>query len=540
MIQFAPLVPWPFLFLILGMTLLSGGIPIFLNWESGVSAQKILIKTGLLLLFGLFLSLFLLQPSRKISSDKAVVLVYSEEVEQAEIQYWKDSLGITKTKAIADFQPDGSRVLLLGKGFSKENLYPIHDLNPRWILPEKNREISELSWKGFVRKGEKQRMNYRFFSEGDSAKLQVKQGETTLASTDLKKGWNEGELDFETAGLGRTEVPLLFDGDSLAVLRYFIGPATPKKYHFQFAFPGQEVRVLSQWLESKGEKVSQEIRLSRGTILEGGETSGDSLQIRLIDPSQLEVKTIQDWAKNSVGALVVMNLTEPLETISRVNRLFGTDFQLQRSGQGESRVLDNQLEAAPFSWLEKSGQKVFGMDAFAVQRVGEMQIAISLYQATFPLFLQGKEKEYESIWGEVFGELEPSDLQSWKVSAPVLSGISSDFQLNKRDSLPEWIYFGKDSVNLIRQLTNPFLAKGSVQIDSVGWMDFGEDLSVFVYSQEEFPSLHAQALIRPLTYNSDIESVENHQIYVKVTNWIWLIGLLLSLGLMWIEPKINY
>lgn len=107
-----------------------------------------------------------------------------------------------------------------------------------------------------------------------------------------------------------------------------------------------------------------------------------------------------------------MNLTEPLETISRVNRLFGTDFQLQRSGQGESRVLDNQLEAVPFSLLEKSGQKVFGKDAIAVQRVGEMQIAINLYQATFPLFLQGKEKEYESIWGEVFGELEPSEQQS--------------------------------------------------------------------------------------------------------------------------------
>jgi hypothetical protein len=136
--------------------------------------------------------------------------------------------------------------------------------------------------------------------------------------------------------------------------------------------------------------------------------------------------------------------------------------------------------------------------------------------------------------------LEPSEPQSWMVSAPILEGISTEIQLSKKDSLPEWIYFGKDSVNLIRQLTNPFLAKGSVQIDSVGWMDFGEDLSVFVYSQEEFPSLHAQALIRPLTYNSDIESVENQQIYVKVSNWIWLIGMLLSLGLMWIEPKVSY
>lgn len=38
-----------------------------------------------------------------------------------------------------------------------------------------------------------------------------------------------------------------------------------------------------------------------GTILEGGETSGDSLQIRMIDPSQLEVKAIQDWAKTRLA-----------------------------------------------------------------------------------------------------------------------------------------------------------------------------------------------------------------------------------------------
>lgn len=538
--QFAPLVPIYFVIGIAAVTLVSGGIPIFLNWKNGVSAKKILTKTGLLLLFGMFFGLFLLQPSRLISSDEVEVLVYSEEVDEETVRLWQDSLGIKKAVEIGDFQANGNRVVLLGNGFSKKELYSIRNLNVRWILPESDQEISELNWKGFVRKGENQRLRFRVFSEKDSAKLQVKQVESALVSTILKKGWNEGELEFETAGLGRSEVPLLIDGDTLEVLRYFIGPATPKKYHFQFAFPGQEVRVLSQWLESKGEKVSQKIRLSRETILEGGETSGDSLQIRLIGPSELDVKAIQDWVKNSEGALVVLNLADPLETVTRINRLFETDFQLQRSGQGESRVLENQLETAPFSWIEKSGQKVLAEDAIAVQRVGGMQIAISLYHSTFPLFFQGSEVDYKAIWGELFGELEPAEPQIWSISAPVLAGISTEIQLSKKDSLPEWIYSSGDSINLVVQLSNPFLATGKVQFDTSGWVDFGEDLALYVYSPEAFPSLSSQGLIRPLTFNSAFENVDNQQVYSKISNWIWMIGMLVSLGLMWLEPKVSF
>ncbi len=540
MMQFAPLVPISFVIGILVVVLLSGGIPIFLNWKSGFSIKKILVKSGLLLLFVLFLGLFLLQPSKEISQDEAEILVYSEELDQKTIQFWKDSLGVTKAESITDFQPTGSQVVLLGKDFSKEALYPIRNSKIRWILPETDREISDLSWKGYVRKGEKQRVSYRIFSEKESAKLEVNQGEIALASADLKKGWNAGELEFETAGLGRSEVPLLFDGDSLSVLRFFIGPSSPKKYHFQFAFPGQEVRVLSQWLESKGEKVSQEIQLSRATILEGGNASANSLQIRLIDPAQLELNSVQDWVKTSEGALVILNVSDPIETANRVNRQFGTDFQLQRVGQNESSVLDNQLTTAPFSWVEKPGQEVLGDGAFAVQRVGEMQVAISLYQSTFPLFLQGKEKEYEAVWGDLFGELEPAEPQSWSVLAPVLDGISTEIQLSKKDSLPDWIYFSSDSIEMVRQLTNPFLAIGTFQFDSVGWVDFEEDLSVYVYSQEELSGVFAKALIEPLAFKSSTDSIDNQSVYDSISNWVWLIGLLISLGLMWLEPKISF
>jgi hypothetical protein len=459
-------------------------------------------------------------------------------VDEKAIQYWKDSLGIAKAESIADFQPNGSQVILLGKDFSKEELYPIRNLKFRWILPESDREIIDLSWKGYVRKGEKQRISYRIFSEKESAKLEIKQAESVLANAELNHGWNEGLLEFPTAGLGRSEVPLTVDGDTLVGLRFFIGPSSPKKYHFQFAFPGQEVRVLSQWLESKGEKVSQEIRLSRATVLEGGNSAADTLQIRLIDPQQLELKEVQDWVKTSEGALVILNLSSPMETANRVNRLFGTDFQLQRVGKNESQVLENQLETAPFSWVDKPRQTIIGEGSFAIQRIGEMQVVIGLYQSTFPLFLQGKEKEYEAIWGELFGELEPDEPESWSVLAPVLAGISTEIQLNKKDSLPEWIYFSGDSIEMVRQLTNPFLATGKVQLDAAGWMDFEEDLSLYVYSAQELSGIHTRALIQSITSNSIAESVENQLIYEKISNWIWLIGMLASLGLMWLEPKV--
>lgn len=540
MMEFNPMTSWPILIGILVLTALAGGIPIFLLSKNGIAAQRFWIKSGLLSLFLLFFGIFLLQPSRSVSDDEDAVLVYSEELDRALVRFWQDSLEMKKAVSIEDYQETGKQVFLLGEDFSKESLYPFRNQPVNWILDESDRQLSDLSWKGYVRKGERQRLNYRIFSEKDSSKLELRQGEIELANAGLEKGWNTGELEFQTAGQGKVEVPLLMDGDSVSVLRYFIGPAVSKKYHFQFSFPGQEVRVLSQWLESKGEKVSQEIRLSRATVLEGGNANSDSLQIRLIDPQQLELKEVQNWVKTSEGALVIMNLSKPEETVNQVNQLFGIDFQLQRTGKGESRTLGNQLEAAPFKWVVKSGQKLFAADAMAIQRIGGIQIAISLYSSTFSLFLQGDEAGYEAIWGELFGDLEPAEPQSWKISAPVLSGISTEIQLNQIDSIPEWIYRQVDSLNLVGTLTNPFLAKGFFQSDSTGWIDFGDDFSVYVYGQNELASLYATALIKPLTFQYEEKGASTESHYSKISNWVWLIGMLVSLGLMWLEPKVSF
>lgn len=539
MMEFNPMTSWPILFGIIFLAALAGAIPILLQSKSGIATQRIWIKSGLLFLFLLFFGLFLLQPSRPISEDEESVLVYSEYVDRVQVQFWQDSLEIKKAVSIEDYQEFGQQVFLLGEQFSKESLYHFRNQPVSWILPESDRQLSDLSWKGYLRKGERQRLSYRVFSQNDNTNLILRQGETELGKEVLAKGWNTGELEFQTAGQGKVEVPMMMDGDSVGVLRFFIGPTVPKKYHFQFSFPGQEVRVLSQWIESKGEKVSQEIRLSRATVLEGGNAHSDSLQIRLIDPQQLELKSVQDWVKTSEGALVIMNLFKPEETVYQVNRLFGTDFQLQRTGQGESRVLENQLEAAPFKWAEKGGQKIFN-DAMAVQRIGGVRIAISFYSSTFPKFLEGDEVGYEAIWGELFGSLEPAEPQSWKFGAPNLSGISTEIQLNQRDSLPEWISSQVDSINLVGALTNPYMAKGVFQSDSTGWVDFGDDFSLYVYGQNEFPSIYANAVIKPLTYRYEGEGSTSGTNYAKISNWFWLVGMLLSLGLMWVEPKISF
>ncbi|HSF53935.1 MAG TPA: hypothetical protein VLA71_09300, partial [Algoriphagus sp.] len=115
-----------------------------------------------------------------------------------------------------------------------------------------------------------------------------------------------------------------------------------------------------------------------------------------------------------------------------------------------------------------------------------------------------------------------------------------EIQLNKRDSIPKWIYNQEDSVNLVGALTNPFLAKGIYQSDSTGWVDFGENFSVYVYGQDELPILYANALIKPLTFRSQDQKSILENNYTKISNWFWLIGMLLSLGLIWLEPKVSY
>ena len=479
----------------------------------------------------------ILRPHWQINASGNRILVYQEGMENAAIDLWKDSLQIIRAVVLSKFQPRSEKVFLLGDRFTLQQLFALKDLDFEWILPGRQGTVRDLSWKGYLRKGEVQRLRFTIFSEEDSANLEI--SGSKLEQLALKKGWNSGLLEFYPSGLGKAEFPLMLDKDTLTSVRFFIGASLPKKYHFQLGFPGAESRTMSNWLREKGEKVTEEIKLSRETVLQSG-TSADSMQILLIDPAQLDQKSVQDAVKNTKTALLVMNVGQVTETAKKLNRLFGTDFQPEQSSQSEALILQNGIETLPFSFSEKPGQKLLQDRSIAIQYAGSNPIAMSLVRASYPLALQAKTEDYEAVWGELFGLLEPDEEETWRMDAPLLSGISNEIQFLSRDSLPDQLAWDGDTTVLKSSAVNPFLAKGNLQVKDSTWVELDSGFSVYAYGKEELQSLKTAALIQEMKEGSDQESRSDSGSIRLLSPWIWMVGMLLSLGLMWLEPKLSY
>ena len=527
-ISFSPIASDYFIWTILILVLMIGLSSVLFYWKKGVSKNRLWVKSLLFLGFWSFLAFSLLRPQILNPKESEPWLVYEKGLERSEIDFWQDSLDLENSVEITDFEQQSDQVVLLGKEFSAEDLYPFRGLQVDWVLPKQNGLIKDISWKGYVRKGEAQRV---FFSVYTSKPDQILK--TSLPKTDslaLNLGWNQGVLEFKSAGQGRVEVPLMLGNDTIAVLRYFTGPSFPKKYQVQMGFPSMESRTLTAWLREKGETVSEQIQLSRETFLET-EGKNDSLQVRIIDPAQLAQKSVQDWVKAGKGNLVMIQVGDPLALAQQVNRLFGTDFELE-SGEAE---LENGLEALPFSWKEKRGQQLFLEKRIAIQRVGSSQIGISLLESSYPLILAGKKEAYEGIWGAVFGALEPAEPRSKRLDAPVFQGLETQIQLFDQDSLPEFWSLGEDNVWLKVNPINPSQADGNWQPSGNGWMDAEGDFSVYSYQAEEFPSVSTSRYISDI--QQDSIKAEKDQ-YRQISPWIWLIGMLVFLGGMWLEPKL--
>ena len=534
---FQPLVSWPFYFAVLFLLVVIVSATAFFQWKRGAAPKRLGLR--LLFFFGFIvcLSMSILRPERFLDPGKDRLLVYQDGLEKAEVDRWRDSLEIRRAVPLAKYKASAGEIVLLGRQFSKSALYPLRNNDFQWILPENHGTIETLSWKGYLRKGEVQRLSYRIFADRDSAVLAIAGAD--LEKIPLKKGWNEGLLQFYPRGLGKAEFPLVLDKDSLASVRFFIGASLPKKYHFQFSFPSADSRTLSTWLQEKGETVSEDIKLSRETFMRSGKPS-DSLQVYLVDPAQLDQKSVQDAVKSGSVALIVMNVSQPTETAQKLNRLFGTDFQVSQTGQSEDRTLENGLEALPFAFAERAGQKLLQDRSVAIQYAGSNPIALNLISASYPLTRQGKKEVYESVWGELFGLLEPDEPHAWRMAAPLISGIAQMIQIGRKDSIPQELIWNADTLALQKNLVNPYSASGNLLINSRGWMDLDSGFSVFAYEGDELPALQTSAIIREIKADAKQASSGDAIVKEPVSPWFWIVGMLVFLGLLWLEPKVNF
>jgi len=537
MIQFEPLLSWTWTWIFILAIMIVLAVQLFWIAKATHRPARKWLKSFLNGALFFVLAAYLVQPVWETSRLDDGVLVVSKSISKDQIRYWKDSLSLKVSVPIDRYRGEGNPVYLLGSDFSQLDLMKFKDKKLHWIQEEKAGEVPFLSWKGGLQRGETQTIAGRMIVE-DSIRLVLSQAGEKLSETFLKAGSADFKLQFPVSLVGRNELDLHANDSLLGKIRFFSTAPVPIQFTVQLAFPDAEIRFLSQFLKSWGHEVNEKIKISKNATIHSG-TASDSSQFLIIDPAQLSDATIKP-AIEAGASVLVMNLVNVYQDIARLNKLVGSDFEVTRTSNAESRTVQPDLDAAPFQFAPKVAQNLLLENSVAIQQIGNSKVGVSFLKETYPLKLAGDSLQYRAIWEEILGKLRPEGLNATEIMAPHFAGLTHSFSSYQETFEADFVLFGADTLYLQQSLINPFGKSGRLVTSTSGWLTLADSLEVFVYTPEEWPSLHAAKLRSDflVAQSGNTTSLEEEPVKNRVSDWVWY-GLFLGLlALLWIEPKV--
>ncbi|MHA7128192.1 hypothetical protein [Algoriphagus namhaensis] len=528
-----PIFAWIFgIVIILGFGILAARIQ-----KTNFSSKRKAIKHLLHALLTMALLAFILNPVWLSPPSQKPVLVFSENLGKSEVDFWKDSLGIEKAIGANDFEFNENSLVLLGREFSKEFLYSLRANSLDWVIPE-SKEPYFLNWKGVLTQGEVQKIQLGIDLKSGSG-LKLFQAGNKIDEYTIDSDRTNFQMEKSANILGRNEWEIVVDEDSIAVIRFFVLPNPPIRFQLQTGFPGPEIRTLGRYLSAKGEQVQENIQLSKNTELHTENLPADSVDVFVIDPSQIQNRGIQKQLDRGVSVLL-LNLSDPEKQIEALNQAFETGFQISSSRSNENRLLANKVEALPFEMVSRNTQRTLFEKSFAVQKLGNSKVGVSLSAGTFSLAQAGDSLAYSAVWDSILGELRPDSDDNWKLEAPLFQNEFYTLEYNGTDSasISELKSSGlRRSQSLINPNSTTWEGFGS----EAGWQKVNETVEAYFYSPSEFPFVYAHQQRAEFMRSKAWESTNPENITTEKTIPFWVWGLIFGLILtaMWLEPKLG-
>lgn len=526
----SPLMTWIFGIFLLGFLLfLIGKIE-----RADLSIQRKRVKQVLNSLFFAVLILSMLNPVWRSERNTTPMLVVSEDLTKEELAFWKDSLGLRKSVTRKNFKSNSDSIILLGADFPREFLYSLRAKSINWIIPESESAVIFLDFKAILRKGEKQliRMN---LTGPRPKQVSIKQAGSELVAMDVASEADLVTMEATAAVVGRNEWEIRSDSVSLGRIHFFVLPSEPLAFKLQAGFPNPEMRALSKFLLSRGNQVQEHIQLSSNTALSSSELPADSVDVFILDPSQVENVEIQQQIARGASALVV-NLRDATTEVRAINQAFGTNLTPFPTERRDASVLENGLELLPFEWKSEAAQQVLAENAFAIQPVGNAKVGVSLLSSSFQLAQSGDTVAYARVWDEILGELRPRPEANWSVGAPLFKNQFFKFEFNGLDSLVA----GLDPASYRPSLVNPDSKVKFRSLQSAGWQKLDYGLEVYVSDSLDWPEVYAQrervGFLKSEVWLSS--ETQNHESKESIPWWFWGLAFLILLTALWAEPKI--
>jgi hypothetical protein len=535
--EFEPIVSSIFVWIFGVVILVLIGLLVFRIQNGDFSPRRKVLKQLLNSLFLLALFFFIINPVWEIARNSDPVLIISEDLEKAAIDFWKDSLGVRKVISISDFNANSDSMILLGKDFPKEFRYALRGKSLNWIIPNSYQELAFLDFKGILRQGERQEIQGRMPLKTGSI-LSISQAGNELETQVLERDQDTFQLDLTASVLGRNEWEIRCDKQLVGTLRFFVQPAERLSYQLQFGFPNPETSTLTRYLIGKGAEVQEEIQLSKNTELFTEKQPLDSVDVFIIDPSQIPDAKIKSQVERGASVLLI-NLSDPETDLKDLNKAFGTDFGVSAKAGVEFQVLENGLEALPFEWKASGNQRLLVEDAVAIQQIGNSKIGVSLLKTSFPLAQSGDSVGYDKIWNQILGELQPESKANWKVSASVFENQIFPIEFNGEDSLP-FLDLGSAQYAWSQSLINPNSKQIAWLTNESGWQQINPELEFYLNESTDFPMVFAQQeradFLRSKVWLSTSPEISDAK--KSMPFWAWGLIFMVLLTALWLEPKV--
>lgn len=513
------------------------------------------VRLGLNILLWVVLLLFVIQPQWEFSSNTHRVLLISENIPAETIQKAKDSLKITETFAIEDFNRRASEdpglvsslgtVYLAGQDFSPWTLSQLSQKELHWLPSFKVDELQDIHWKAIVRKGEFQKIEGKI-ELVEPKVLKIKYGNQVLDSVALPKGFQSFQLRFPSFAVGRTETALELGNQLLQKVSFYSRKTPPSSVFFILENPDFESKTLAEWLGKNGNHVEMLTTVAKNTqskvtINRSGKEKAAVPDIVITDPTNATHPLVKK-AVTDQKSVLFFNVSNPEQAVKTINATLGTKWRLKKISNEESIPVGNGVTALPYQLEDNLNQKLVTGYPVAIQRIGG-RVGVSLLNETFSLKLSGDSLAYGKIWSAILQQLHPPFESNIEAEAPLWKDAKSHFVLNKFPQDINRLPLANDTVQLHASSLNALTSTADYTFRKSGWQPFQDSLEVYV--EEDISAVaKAKQIQETLQAHAQMETANTtsseQTLTAQLPDWAWLILFLVCFTTIWIEPKLKF
>ncbi len=334
------------------------------------------------------------------------------------------------------------------------------------------------------------------------------------------------------------------------------------------SFPTFETKYLKNFLAEMGHQVLVKSRITKGRYaFESYNTEQSSLwtlsksNLEPIDLLIIDANSLNNLSQNERSALQGSIQEEGLGVFIQPDegfftaRNFLSSFTFSNDGNIETRVdvwPNIKMEKHPFSFQEKITlqpiQKVKQKIVSAFQQYGSGRIGTSVIQNTYQLVLDGHSFAYKEYWTELINKLSKKDnpLVFWEATNQ-LAFIDEPFHFEIRTSQNNPVVTKDGNIIPLRRdvdILNKWT--GITYPREKGWnqlslkADSTAVYQYFVTDTSKWKSLVANQSkeLNKRNFNNELKKSAKSVIQKPINRLWFFIVFLMSMGFLWLEPKL--